>query len=316
MRKTTPIHALRLRLATGPLAIFCVVSAPLLTGAVKKVQLPASSVHQVIKNLAWNELQASEHPAHYYRYVERDISPDGSETMDRIATPHGTVGRLLEVDNHPPSNEQIQKNQQLLAKLPGDVQLQQSRYKDQRSDTLRRDNVIKDIPDAFIYTVVGKDSRGLIMLKFRPSPDFQPSSRQSLILEGMAGELWLDPITQRMVKIDGSLIQDVKIGWGFLARLNKGGTFLMEQSKGTDGTWHQKLLSVHFDGTVLIFKHLHIQETQIRCCFEQVPDNLSIREAVHLLQANTSLPSDWHSRLDAIQHSLASHQDPQTRTPR
>jgi hypothetical protein len=307
MRKMTPIHHLCLRLATVPLAVFCAASAPLHSGEGKKLQLPASSVHQVVKNLAWNELQASEHPAHYYRYVERDISPDGSETADQIATPHGTVGRLLEVDNHPPSHQQIQKNQQLLARLPGDVQLQQSRYKDQRSNTLRRDNVIKDIPNAFIYTDVGRDSLGRIMLKFRPSPDFQPSSRQSLILEGMAGELWIDPATQRMVKIDGSLIHDVKIGWGFLARLNKGGTFLMEQSKGPDGTWHQKLLSVHFDGTVLIFKHLHIHETQIRCCFEQVPDNLSIGEAVHLLQANTSLPSDWQSRLDAIQHPAASH---------
>ena len=307
MRKMMPIHSLYLRLATVLLAIFCAASVPLLSVAVQKLPLPASSIHQVVKNLAWNELQASEHPTHYYRYVERDISPDGSETSDRIATPHGTVGRLLEVDNHAPSPEQVQKNQQLLARLPDDIHLQQSRYKDQQSNTHRRDNVIKDIPNAFIYTDVGRDSRGLIMLKFRPSPDFQPSSRQSLILEGMAGELWVDPATQRMVKIDGSLIRDVKIGWGFLARLNKGGTFLMEQSKGPNGTWHQKLLSVRFDGTVLIFKHIHIHETQIRCCFEQVPDNLSIREAVHLLQTSTSLPRNWQSRLDAIQKSAASN---------
>ena len=121
----------------------------------------------------------------------------------------------------------------------------------------------------------------------------------------MAGELWDDPSTQRIVKINGSLIKDVKIGWGFLARLNRGGTFLMEQSQGRDGTWHQKFLSVHFDGTVLIFKHIHIRVEQIHCCFEPVPNNLSIQEAVHLLKAGTTMPSDWQARLEAIQKSAS-----------
>jgi hypothetical protein len=304
MKKSALVQSLSLAV---PTALFCTLTASLLASPRNNLQLTDASIHQVVKNVAWNEMQASKHPAHYYRFVVRDIAPEGSSTTDEIATPHGNVDRLIEVNNHPPDPQQLQKNQQSLAKLPDDTQLQQSRFRDQQSDRMRRDNVIKDIPDAFVYTYVGRDPKGLIMLKFQPAPDFRPSSRQSLILQGMAGELWVDPATQRMVKIDGSLIKDVKIGWGFLARLNKGGTFLMEQSQGPDGTWHEKLLSVHFDGTVLIFKHIHIRVKQIRCCFERVPDGLSIRDAVHLLQAKTTLPKDWRSRLAAIQESTASN---------
>jgi hypothetical protein len=285
------------------LTILCAVSPSAVVGSRQGAPLPAPSIQQVVKNVTWNELQASEHPAHYYRYVERDIMPEGSSTVDEIETPHGSVANLIEVDHHPPSQQQIEESQQLLADLPGNAQLQQSRLKDQQSNKERRDNVIKDIPQAFIYTYDGRDRQGRIMLKFQPAPDFQPSSRQSLILEGMAGELWVDPSTQRMLKIKGSLVKDVKIGWGFLARLNRGGTFLMEQSQAMDGTWHQKLLSVHFDGTVFIFKHIHIRVKQIRCCFERVPDGLSIQEAVHLLQAGTTLPNDWQARLETIQKS-------------
>lgn len=286
-----------------PLGILYALPSAILAGPQKEPRLPAPSIHQVVKNVAWNEMQAAEHPKHYYRYIERNISPDGSTTNDEIATPHGQVDRLIEVDHHAPPPDQLKKNQQLLARLPHDTKLQQSRLKDQQSDRRRRDNVIKDIPDAFIYSYAGRNSNGLIMLKFRPAPNFQPSSRQSLILQGMAGELWVDPSTQRMVKIDGKLIKDVKIGWGFLARLNKGGTFLMEQSQGPDGTWHQKLLSVHFDGTEFIFKSIHIRVKQIRCCFERVPNDLNIREAVHLLNSKTKLPNDWKSRLESIQKS-------------
>lgn len=296
-------------LAVASLATFVLFTAEstLLAGAEQKPQLPASSIHQVVKNVAWNELQATEHPKHYYRYIERTVSADGSRTMEEISTPHGDVDRLIEVDRHPPNQQQIQKNQQMLAKLPNNIQLQQSRQKSQQSNMRRRDNVIKDIPQAFIYTYEGRNSQGQIMLKFRPAPNFQPSSRQSLILEGMAGELWVDPKTQRMVKIDGRLIQAVKIGWGFLAKLNAGGTFLMEQDQTPDGTWHQKLLDVHFDGTKLIFAHIHIRVKEFRCCFQRVPDNLSIAEAVHMLQSKTQLPKGWKARLDAIQKSAPSY---------
>jgi len=307
MKHSTLTHSLGFCFAGTLLATLCTGSRPLLAAKAQDLQLPASSIHQLVKNVIWNELQASEHPPHYYRYVERDISPDGSSTNDQIATPRGYVDRLIAADGHPPNQQQIEKNAQFLAKLAASTRLQQSRFKDQQSDTQRRDNVIRDVPNAFIFTDAGRDQQGRIMLKFRPNPDFKPSSRQSLILQGMAGEMWIDPVTQRMVKIDGTLTQNVTIGWGFLARFNKGGTFLLEQSQGPDGTWHQKLLSVRFDGTVLIFKHLHIHETQIRCCFKQVQRNLTLQEAVHLLQTETSLPKDWPSRLDAIRKSPGSN---------
>lgn len=295
----------RLLFLTVPLLLLCTFVLPLLGRPKQNPSLPAPSIHQMVKNVAWNELQASEHPKHYYRYLERNFSADGSTTSEEVATPHGDIDRLLEVDHHAPPPDQLNKNKQLLARLPGDAKLQQSRLEDQQNNRRRRDNVMKDIPDAFVYSYAGRGPKGTIMLKFRPAPNFQPSSRQSLILQGMAGELWVDPTTQRMVKIDGKLIKDVKIGWGFLARLNQGGTFLMEQSQASDGTWHQKLLSVHFDGTELIFKHLHIAVNQVRCCYERVPDNLSLQSAVELLQGATDLPKDWKSRLESEQKSAA-----------
>lgn len=288
-----------------PLGILCAYASPSTAGSKESGPLQAASIHQIVKNLAWNEMQASEHPKHYYRYIERNILPDGSATSEEVATPHGDVDRLIEVDHHKPSSDQLKKNQELLAELPEDSKLQMSRLRDQQVNRRRRDNVIKDIPDAFVYSYAGKDQQGMIMLKFRPAPNFQPTSRQSLILQGMAGELWVDPATQRMVKIDGKLIKDVKIGWGFLARLTQGGTFLMEQSRGPDGTWHQKLLAVHFDGTEFVFKHIHIRVKQVRCCYERVPDNLSIRGAVQLLKGNMELPTDWKSRLESAQRSAA-----------
>lgn len=263
-------------------------------------------IHKLVRNMAWNELQASEHPAHYYRYLNRNLSPDGARTTDQIGTSQGVAERLVAVNGKPPNAQQRAANDQLLSKLVHSPRFRQSRLKDQKQDTARRDNVIKNLPQAFIYTFLGKTPDGLVHLKFRPDPNFSPSSRQALVLEGMAGQLWIDPSSQRMVKIDGTLIKDVTIGWGLLARLKKGGRFLMEQSQGTDGTWHQKLLSVDFDGSVLIFKSIHVHERIIRCCFKEVPDKLTMAQAVQMLRTQTTLPEHWESRLDAIEKPVKS----------
>lgn len=300
----------RLLCLSVPPAILCAVIWPFSPASKQNPSVPAASIHQMVKNVAWNELQASKHPKHYYRYLERNVSSEGSTTSEVVATPRGEIDRLIEVDHHAPPPDQLNKNEQLLARLPGDAKLQQSRLQDQQNNSRRRDNVMKDIPEAFVYTYAGRGPNGSIILKFQPAPNFNPTSRQSLILQGMAGELWVDPATQRMVKIDGKLIKDVKIGWGFLARLNQGGTFLMEQAKAQDGTWHQKLLSVHFDGTELVFKHLHIAVNQVRCCYERVPGNLSIRDAVRLLEGASSLPKDWESRLKSADTNLHSENNP------
>ena len=297
MWETFPNRMVRLLLTTALLIAGC---ATIAAGGAQGLNLPTSNISQLVKNMAWNELQASEHPAHYYRYIQRTISSDGSRTTEEIATRYGRVSLLIEVNRHPPDPQQVAKNEQLLSRIAADVQLQEARFKDQQSEQLRRDNVIKDMPAAFTYTYAGRDANGTIMLKFQPAPDFSPSSRQSLVLEGMAGEMWIDPSSQRMVKVDGTLIRDVTIGWGFLARLRTGGRFLLEQAKDADGTWQQTLLSVRFDGTEFIFKPIHIHETIVRCCFERVPDDLTIRDAVHMLQTSTALPSGWQSHLDDI----------------
>lgn len=303
MKKGTSTQLLWLCLAGTFVISICTVSDPALARVAQNLDLPAPSIHQMVKNVAWNELQATEHPKHYYRYIQRNISSGNSRTTVRIATPHGIVDRVITANGHPPTKEQLEKNEQLLKRLTVSTQLQRSRFRSQKSDTDRRDNVIKDVPNAFVFTYDGRSKEGWIKLKFRPASNFKPSTRQSLILEGMAGEIWVDPSSQRMAKIDGTLIKDVTIGWGFLARLNKGGRFLMEQARGPDGTWHQKLLSVHFDGTEFIFKHIHIHETIIRCFFKSVPDNLTIPKAVHMLQTEKCLPKNWQFRLNAIQKS-------------
>lgn len=287
--------------------LFCMVGCALIatqtasSGTMASVDQAPLDIPELMRNVAWNELQASQHPAHYYRYINRTVSSGSARTTEQIQTSQGVAELLLTVNGKPPNAKQRQANNLLLTRLVTDVGFRRSQLKAERQNTARRDVLIKNLPNAFVYTYAGKTKNGLIRLQFRPDPHFSPSSRQTLILQGMAGDVLIDPSSQMIAKIDGTLIKDVTIGWGFLARLNKGGRFVMEQSRGPDGTWHQKLLQVDFDGTEFIFKGLHIHEKIVRCCFERVPHDLTITEAVHMLRAHPALPERWSTDLDAIE---------------
>jgi hypothetical protein len=100
----------------------------------------------------------------------------------------------------------------------------------------------------------------------------------------MAGTLWIDPRSQRLVKIDGTLIRDVTLGWGLVVRLYRGGHFVMKQAEVAKGCWRTTLPAVDLTGKIRLVKSLKVQMEQTREAFRQVASNLTLRQAVAMLQ--------------------------------
>ena len=87
MKTSVPVKSFFEGLAALAIFIFSMVPAGHATAIQNPPGLPAASIHQMVKNVAWNELQAAEHPAHYYRYLNREVSPEGSRRPPRRCAP-------------------------------------------------------------------------------------------------------------------------------------------------------------------------------------------------------------------------------------
>ena len=112
-------------------------------------------------------------------------------------------------------------------------------HKDQ-ADGDRDNEMLKLLPDAFLYTYLGTvpgPNGPCYRLHFEPNPAFRPPDRQGEVYHGMAGELWVDQAQQRMVRLDAHLISDVNFGWGVVGRLFQGGTILVEQKDVGEHHW-------------------------------------------------------------------------------
>ena len=108
----------------------------------------------------------------------------------------------------------------------------------------------------------------------------------------MRGELTVDTKQERLVAINGHLIEDVKFGGGLLGHLDKGGKFEVRQTEVAPGEWEMTVLVVDMKGKVLLFKTVDVQQAESHSDFHRVPNDLTLAEAASILNGQTVVPDN------------------------
>ncbi|MGH9554503.1 MAG: hypothetical protein ACRD2Y_01655, partial [Terriglobales bacterium] len=96
--------------------------------------------------------------------------------------------------------------------------------------------------------------------------------------------IWIHQQDRRIARLDAALVEDVKLGWGLVATLHKGGRFRLEQSKQPGGRWEISQMTLDFTGRAFLFKSLKIKQEQSISNVRRVPDNLSLAQGIELLR--------------------------------
>ena len=99
----------------------------------------------------------------------------------------------------------------------------------------------------------------------------------------MAGEVWVDAKQQRLVSINGHLINEVKFVGGLLGHLEKGGQFTVTRTEVAPAHWEVTEMTVNMQGKALLFKTISVQQKELHRNFERVPDGLTSADAVAIL---------------------------------
>lgn len=246
----------------------------------------AETAQELVRKVIARELAEEDKPGRYI-FRLRHESPNGSWAHDMLDTRDGLVARVVAVNDQPPSAEERAKDDQRLAKLLADPGEQRKRKERQKKDEEETRGLIRALPDAFLYDYDGTEPGPhgeLQRLRFRRNPKFDPPSRETVIYKGMEGTMVIEPRELRVVRIDAALVEDATLGWGFLARLYKGGRFTLEQSLLPDGDWVTTRMTLDFTGKAFLFKTLRIHQKQSITDFRPAPAGLSLTEGVELLK--------------------------------
>lgn len=258
--------------------------------AAAQAAAPASGEHspqamrELMRRVSESEVKAND-DRERLTYRMRDETPQETTVRAFVETKDGlTLGRTLLVNGAPPNAARQQKDEARLQKLLSDPSVVADKRKAQKRDEQRIQTMMKALPDAFTFEYEGTEAGGtgqLIRVNFQPDPNFNPPNRETQILGGMQGTLWIDAKDERMEHIDARLVREVNFGWGILGHLDRGGSFDVRQRKIGD-RWEIDQMTLNFTGTILMFKSFVKKEKQVYSDFRIIPE-LPLAEAVALL---------------------------------
>jgi hypothetical protein len=250
-------------------------------------QEPPEDPVALVRAASWNELHATG-GTHPYRFRLRKQDENGSTTKDIIETKDGDVARLVAVNDKPLTADRAATERARLDNLLAHPELQIHRHKKEKEDSNRENEMVRLLPDAFLYTyrgVVDTPSGPAWSLSFQPNEKFIPPDREAELYHGMAGELWIDCAQKRLARMDAHLVADVNFGWGVIGRLYKGGTILVIQRDVGDNHWETNHLKLNLTGKILMIKSLVIQSTEDGSDYKPVSNTLTYQDAIRLLES-------------------------------
>jgi hypothetical protein len=244
--------------------------------------LPQSANEYVRQAIEHEVAELDRDHTHWRYHLHRE---DEKNNVDRdvIETSQGSLARTLLLWGKPLTAEQRQKDEERMRKLVSDPEERAQRAKREREDDEKVRKMLRAISQAFIFTYVGEES-GVVRLSFVPNPHYDPPSLELRIFRSLNGKLWIDRAQNRLVRVEGTLFEDVSFGWGILGRLYKGGTFLVDQQYIGDGHWDVVSEEVNMVGRAVLFKTISRKQKQALSNFRRMPDSITLSQAYDLLQ--------------------------------
>jgi len=230
--------------------------------------LPAAAPPPSISELVRQSVEAIKtdwSQAPNYSFVERDVESkkDGEPTIKtkRVLMIDGSpYNRLIAMDDRPlsPGDEAEEKRElaRAIDKRPHESERERSRRLGKYQKERRQNGaMLQGMADAFDFRLVGDEvvnGRDCWVLQASPKPGFQPTNREGKVLTGMAGRMWIDKRENQWVKVEAEVIKPVSF-FGFLAKVEKGTRFLLEQEPVGNGVWEPKHFSMQVHASALGF---------------------------------------------------------------
>jgi hypothetical protein len=130
--------------------------------------------------------------------------------------------------------------------------------KERRQDHILMAEMVK----AFDFSLTGEETvngRRCFVLAATPRSGYQPVSRETRVLEGMRGTLWIDAEQYQWVKVRAEVFRPVEFGL-FVARVDPGTEITLEQEPVEGNIWLPYHFCLHVRAKILFFSRDSIDD--------------------------------------------------------
>ncbi len=197
-----------------------------------------------------------------YAFSKRERDDDGVRTY-RVMMMLGTFYQeLLTVNGRPLSaadrvKEHDKRARELDRRRSESPERRANRLRKFQEDRDREHRIFEAIPRAFSYTMLGQRRDGdriVDVLVGRVRPSYDPPTVEARVLMAMNIEIWIDPRSLQWTRVTALVTAPVSIG-GFLASVDRGTRFELEQAPVGAGVWLPKRFETRQRGSFLLMFH-------------------------------------------------------------
>ena len=245
----------------------------------------AQDAQSTINTLVQHETDASNHRGFYmYLSQEKSDRTGGHTWTEKVAeTRWGKVHYLIAEDGKPLSPDRAAAEKSRVGAEAADPEAFKKAESARVDDEMHAKQMLAILPKAFLFD--GPTTAGSFQkVAFHPNPDYSPQSMEERVLHGMSGFVLIDPKDLRLREIDGKILQDISIGFGFLATIRAGSNFtsVREHVGGTD--WKTESLHTDINGKALFLKTIARQQESKHTDFNKLPQDITLPAAVSMLE--------------------------------
>ncbi len=111
--------------------------------------------------------------------------------------------------------------------------------------------MLREMVHAFNYRLIGEETvngRETYVLDATPKPGYVPTMRDTKVLTGMKGKLWIDKSETQWVKVEAEVMRPVS--FYAVATVGPGTKFILENEPVGGGIWQPKHFAVHVNSTI------------------------------------------------------------------
>ena len=145
----------------------------------------------------------------------------------------------------------------------GDRQKRMAEEEKRRSESRQtRDEVVK----AFSFRLIGEETvAGAKCWKVlaEPNPGYEGKTRISRLFPKMRGTIWVNQQGHEWIRLEAETLDAITFG-GFLAKLEKGAVFRLEQMRVNDDLWALRQLSTRVTARALMMRFNQGQQVDFR----------------------------------------------------
>lgn len=104
--------------------------------------------------------------------------------------------------------------------------------------------------------------RDVVVFDFEPNPAFDMKNAKSMLkfFGKTAGVMWIDEKDKQVARLEAVLYENINIGGGVLAKLNKGATFTLDRERIGDEIWLPSQTDINLSVRVFMIKGIDVNQ--------------------------------------------------------